>query len=194
MTVAASRAPAVPPPPGAFFRPDLRAALERGGVDTAALGALHRILLTTDGTVTDILQAYYLEPMRVAVLSQGPRVMREDCPVLGLARGHALLHREILLEGAVSGRCVLHASSLIVDDRLSESLRAGLLSRRLPVGHLLQEQRIETFREIVSCQCQRCGPLGKHFQLSDGATLISRTYTVSRQGAPIMLITESFPA
>ena len=40
------------------MRHDLVQALQRGGIDPRGLNPLHRILLTTDGTVTDMLEAY----------------------------------------------------------------------------------------------------------------------------------------
>ena len=176
-----------------IMRKDLQLSLQRSGIDPMRLNQLQRILLTTDGTVTDVLEAYYREPMQVVVLAQEQMPAAEAVPLLSIDKGHELLTREILLQGAISGSCVLFASSLIVIDRLSAPLRDGLLLKQRPLGHLILEHRIETFREIVSCRREPAMALSKWFQLNDAAPLLCRTYTIATGGVPMMLVTEKFP-
>lgn len=175
------------------MRDDLASALQRGDIDPWGLNAIQRILLTTDGTVTDMLEAYFQEHMQVVVLAQQELESPEPVAELDLERGQPILRREILLRGELSGRTVLHADSVIVPARLSERLRTGLLEKRQPIGHLLLADRLETFREIVHCARRRTGPLARHFQLYETAPLLTRTYVVRMGGQGIMRITEGFP-
>lgn len=175
------------------MREDLVRALRRGGIDARGLNAIHRILLTTDGTVTDMLEAYFQEPMEVMPLAQ--RLEHSDTRVdeLDLAAGQPILRREILLRGKVSGRTVLHADSIVVPDRLSERLREGLLGQRRPIGELLLADKLETYREILHCTRREAGTLAQHFHLYETAPFLTRTYVISVGGQGIMRITETFP-
>ncbi|NJK32917.1 MAG: DUF98 domain-containing protein [Deltaproteobacteria bacterium] len=175
------------------MREDLAQALQRGGIDPRGLNPIHRILLTTDGTVTDMLEAYLQEPMQVIPLAQELIASREPIAELELEAGEPILRREILLRGKLSGRTVLHADSVIVPERLSERLRVGLLEKRQPIGQLLLADRLETYREIIACARREAGPLARHFHLYETASFLTRTYVISLGGRGIMRITEDFP-
>ena len=175
------------------MREDLMLALRRGGIHPERLSAMQRILLTTDGTVTDMLEAYFREPMAVVPLAQDLVDSPEPMPELEVAAGHPVLAREILLSGKLSGRTALHASTIIVLDRLSDHLRAGLLEKKQPIGQLLLNDKLETYREIIRCERRAAADLASHFACYDSAPLLSRTYIVTLGGKGIMRITERFP-
>jgi len=175
------------------MREDLALALERGGIDPRGLNAIQRILLTTDGTVTDMLEAYFQEQMQVVVLAQELLDSPESIHELDLDPGQPILRREILLRGKLSGRTVLHAESVIVPGRLSERLRIGLMEKQQPIGQLLLADRLETFREIVLCTRRMVGSLARHFHLYETTPLLSRTYVIRLERQGIMRITENFP-
>ena len=175
------------------MRDDLVLALRRAGIHTDSLNPLQRILLTTDGTVTDTLEAYYREPMEVVPLAQDEVPSAGDVAELGIHAGEPLLSREILLRGTVSGRAVLYATTSIVLGRLDVRLREGLLGKKLAIGHLLLRDRLETFREIIACGREPSGALSSHFGIYPQAPLLYRTYVVQLRGAPLMRITEKFP-
>jgi chorismate-pyruvate lyase len=175
------------------MRDDLMLALRRGGINPDSLCAMQRILLTTDGTVTDMLEAYYREPMTVEPLAQEIIDSPERLSELGVEAGHPVLEREILLRGKVSGRKALHADTIIVPDRLPEQVRIGLLEKREPIGQLLLRDKLETYREIIRCERTAAGALARHFDCYDSAPLLTRTYIVVHAGRGIMRITERFP-
>ncbi|HEY5933186.1 MAG TPA: chorismate pyruvate-lyase family protein [Kofleriaceae bacterium] len=181
------------------MRTDLYVSMRRSGIDPGTLKEQHRIILCTDGTVTDILEAYHRERMTVVTLHQdvvpAQDLSRAQLTALGLDATPAseVLKREILLRGEVSESCHLHATSVIVLDRLSEPVRQGLLDKKQPIGHLLLEQRIATFKEIIDCHRDPAGALATHFAISDRAPMLSRTYVISVEARPLMMITEKFP-
>src|ERR687886_2949251 len=86
--------------------------------DGAVLGTFQRVLLITDGTVTDVLEAYSGEPIRVVKLAQSLGAADAETPELDLAPNERVLRRSILLQGTISGRNMLHAESVISPDRL----------------------------------------------------------------------------
>lgn len=175
------------------MREDLMLALRRGGIDPNNLSAMQRILLTTDGTITDMLEAYFREPLAVVPLAQEIIDSPESLPECGVDAGHQVLRREILLRGKVSGRKVLHANTIIILDRLPERLRVGLLEKKEPIGQLLLRDKLETYREIIRCERQAAGALAIHFGCYDNAPLLTRTYVVTLGNQGIMRITERFP-
>ena len=57
-----------------------------------------------------------------------------------------------LLRGARTSAPVLYAESLIALDRLDARIRHGLLTTEQPIGRLIRDNRLETFRELLSCE------------------------------------------
>lgn len=181
------------------MRPDLYVSLRRSGIDPNSLKDLHRIILTTDGTVTDMLEAYFREPMVVVALSQDtvgtdtlPQAQRASFGFAPKPGGEAL-RREIILRGEISESCHLYATSVIALDRLPPPIRVGLLEKRKPIGHLLLENRIPTFKEILEVRRETAGALSKLFAIAESAPVLSRTYMLSVDSQALMLITEKVP-
>lgn len=154
---------------------------------------LQRILLVTDGTVTEILEAYTGESMRLIKLREEVIETASPIPGLHVDTGEQVLDREILLQGKMSLTNYIYAQTYIALDRLDESLRNGLLKSRKPIGFLIQEQRMETYREILGCGRELAGSIAHFFGVDPTDGMIWRTYRVFYQGAPIMQISEKFP-
>src|SRR6266508_2324509 len=57
----------------------------------------------------------------------------------------------------------LYADSYVALDRLDDWMRRGLLESHKPIGFLMQEHRLETFREIVGCGREMAAGLGTYF-------------------------------
>jgi chorismate-pyruvate lyase len=154
---------------------------------------IQRILLVTDGTVTEILEAVTGESMRLIKLYEEQVNLETDLPGLELAAGQPVLRRKILLQGKMSLTNFLYADSYVALDRLDDWMRHGLLESHKPIGFLIQEHRLETFREIVGCGREMAGQLGTYFNVDETSGMIWRTYRVFANRQPIMLITEKFP-
>ncbi|HYM36643.1 MAG TPA: chorismate pyruvate-lyase family protein, partial [Steroidobacteraceae bacterium] len=110
------------------------------------LSLMQKILLSTDGTVTDLIALYTGERIRVKKIEQNvevktaPKLLACDSPL-------KLLSRKILLSGA--SRNYLYADSVFVFERFSVSIQDQLLNTDRPIGLLWKEARLETYREIV---------------------------------------------
>src|SRR6266542_1885576 len=87
------------------------------------LTKLQRLLLTTDGTVTDIVETHAGERVRVVRLFQGLIQAGEPIPDMDLEADDPILFRKILLQGRISGHNLLYAESVIVPDRLDAPIR-----------------------------------------------------------------------
>ena len=154
---------------------------------------MQRILLVTDGTVTEILEAYTGESMRLVKLLEEMQTLTEPLPTLNAQAGEQVLRRHILLQGKMSLTNFIYADSMIAADRLDDQMKHGLLKSRKPIGFLIQEQRMETYREIVGCGRELVGPLAPYFNVDSTEGMIWRTYLIYYKSQPIMQITEKFP-
>lgn len=175
------------------MRPDLQQSLQRSHIDPALLSTFQRILLTTDGTLTDILEAYLFEQIRVTKLSEELTITTGDIPLLDLEQGTEIIDRRILLQGRISHRNFIYAESIIVPDRLDELFRNELLKTRLPIGKIWLEHKVETFKEIVRSGREPAHQLATHFDINPDDYLLFRSYRVISQRKATMLITEKFP-
>jgi chorismate-pyruvate lyase len=175
------------------MRKDLSQSLGRRAIDPLTLGASRRVLLTTDGTVTEILEAFSGERIRVVKLFQEQSRLKRPLSALEVPGGHEILSRQVLLQGCASLVNFIYAESIIALGRLDEDVRFGLLHSQKSIGLLILEKRIETFKEILDCDRKPAGPLAKHFHVSARTPVLSRTYRMITNGCPVMLITERFP-
>ncbi|MBW3646032.1 MAG: DUF98 domain-containing protein, partial [Actinobacteria bacterium] len=108
--------------------------------------------------------------------------------------GRPVLRRTVLLQGADSGRTFLCADSLMVPERLDQPVLEGLLATDTPVGTLLLQNRVETFREVLSVGREPAGSCAGYFAVEADTEMVWRTYRVCARQRPIMVITEKFPA
>lgn len=155
---------------------------------------LQRLLLSTDGTVTYILEAYADESVEVVKLLQELSASTTADSELDLAdQGETVLRRRVILRGNVSGRNLLYAEAVVVPSRVDAPFLDGLVRTDKPIGVLLAELRTESFREILRVGHEPAGRVGNHFGLHAADELISRTYRIISRLRPIILITEKFP-
>jgi chorismate-pyruvate lyase len=164
-----------------------------GEIDGTRIGLGQRLLLGTDGTVTQLLAGCVGEGIRAVILSQHLRPAGAERHALGLGRRRRILDRRVLLRGTVTGRDYVCGESLIALDRLAPAMSRRLLRTDAPIGLLLREHRTETFREILHCGMVPARDLGAHFGTSEATPLVARTYRVWIDRRPAMLITEKFP-
>lgn len=161
---------------------------------TSLLTRFQRILLGTDGTVTHILEAFADEPIEVVKLDQRLDGPTDADAALDVPRDARVLRRQVVLRTRRSKAVLLYAEAVIAPDRLPLELLSGLLDTDKPIGRLLAEHRLETFREVLVVDREPAGLCAVHFDGDADAELIFRTYRILSRGAPIMLITEKFPA
>lgn len=162
-------------------------------VDFKEIPPLLRALIVTDGTVTKFLESYLFEPMEVICLSQESFKAKEDIPALDTLEGDAVLERKIIIKGVKSKKIFVYAESLIRTDRLGKELQSDLLNGNLGIGEILRDRRMETYREVISCEFQSADEYAKLIDVKPEERLLSRTYMIFSRQSPIMLITEKFP-
>jgi chorismate-pyruvate lyase len=154
------------------------------------LSLFQRILLSTDGTVTDLVALYVGEPIRVTKLGQA--ICEETAHAQLSCNGPTrLLNRRILLSGET--KHYLYAESQFVLERLSRSIQEQMLNTDQPIGLLWKEARLETFREIVGQTVEHCAEIAQYFDLTTSELFVSRTYVIHHGGKPLGMISEKWP-
>ncbi|MBB6093401.1 chorismate-pyruvate lyase [Povalibacter uvarum] len=161
---------------------------ERLIADDASLSLLQKILLTTDGTVTQLLEIYTGERIRVEKIEH--TLVKGGPAPLGVAADEPVLSREILLRGA--DRPYMYAHSWLVPSRLPQGMQNAMLQTDTPIGQLWRAAKLETYREIVDYRREPEDPAARLFP--ERSELLSRSYVIRTGGAPMGLITEKFPA
>lgn len=164
-------------------------------VEVERLGLLPRILLISDGTLTDIVETAFLEPVQLVKLTLDIAPAQRPIEPLSLAAGDPVMHREILLRGRRTGLNYVFAEVWIALAALPPKLRDDLVNTAIPLGRLWVHHRLETRKEILNVWRI---PHGEEpvdfFNSSARSGLLARSYRVFSAGLPIMLITEYFPA
>jgi len=150
----------------------------------AELPPFLRALLVTDGTVTKILEAYFWEPVEVLTLEQDYWTAERQVDWLDVATGEPILVRLALLRGADSGKTYAEAFSIIRADLIPEAFRQRLIDREIGIGVLIRDSGLESYREVMEIGID---------QPEHGDEHVYRTYRIFIAGAPVILITESFP-
>lgn len=175
------------------MRIDLQDSFRQSSLDPAMLSPFQRVLLTTDGTVGDILEAYLSETLKVVKLDHLETPAPQSIPYLGTDQNSTIVMRRVLLRGKVSHKNYVYAESVLVPDALDPQLRTDLERTDKAIGVLMLEARTETFREILNCRTETADDLCEFFGLTEQDVLVCRTYRIFAGGKPSMLITEKFP-
>jgi chorismate-pyruvate lyase len=175
------------------MRHDLQESLEHSHIDPADLSTFQRILLTTDGTVTDMLEAYFSEPIQLIKLTENKILAPHDIPVINLKQNTEIVERKILLQGKISRRNYLYAESILILERLEPKFRQELLETKTPLGKIWLDQKVETFKEIINTGKHPAQKLAEYFKIKPEDNLLFRTYYVLSGGKATIMITEKFP-
>lgn len=177
-----------------MMREDLQQSLGKSHINPAELSTFQRILLTTDGTLTHILEAYLYEQIQVVKLSENLTNLTQDIKIMDLPKGTEVIARKILLRGKISRRNFLYAESILVPERLETKFRDELLKTKTPIGKIWLEHRVETFKEIIDSGKESNNFLANYFGVEAPADFFFRTYCVYSHRKASMMITEKFPA
>jgi chorismate-pyruvate lyase len=153
---------------------------------------LQRVLLVTDGTVTAILEAAFLESIQVVKLTQEVVKATESHALLQSSPEEAIVERRVLLRGVLTGRNYVYAESLIAVNRMGPAFCRLLFDSDTPLGQLWLDQKLETYKEMVEMRGATGSPGAEYFDCS-GSEILIRKYRIYSGGIPVMVISEHFP-
>lgn len=167
------------------------------------LGPFARMLVTSDGTVTTLLEELAGETIRLADLQHGGPAPAGALAALtdGIGCG-PVLNRCTLLVGAVSGTTLVRARSVLAAEALPWPVHQDLTTTAEPIGRVLRRRRVETFRELLFSRALFAGeepdPLDGAADAApprgpdQAVTGALRIYRVFIGGRPAMVVGEVF--
>lgn len=156
------------------------------------LNPIHHILLTTDGSITTILEAITGEKIIVETVEQ--RIIQADkeiAQLLNIEQGDEVNYRVVNLKAGED--IVAHAISHTPLKRLKEDFREDLMKADLPIGNIIKKHQLEVRREINWGKVTTAGELSTIFNIPKEDRILSRNYSIIHEGEILIDITEYFP-
>jgi beta-ribofuranosylaminobenzene 5'-phosphate synthase len=157
------------------------------------LSPVQKILLGTDGSVTQLLES--ITGHRVSVRTREQRIVKADSVAaerLSVTEGAAINHRIVELLDAATGEVLVYAKSQTPIHRLAPEFRDDLMQADIPIGKIIERHHIEARREILSAQVFP-DDIGGIFSVCKNEPLLSRQYRIIHGGEPLIFIEEQFP-
>jgi chorismate-pyruvate lyase len=166
------------------------------------LDPLDRMLLSTDGTVTTLLEACAGEAIATRTTREaGPaapdlllaavgRWWHPDEGLLELVPGERMLARRVVLTGVGSGVPYLLGESLVAVDRLPAGMVERLMRAGSSLGRVLTAGSIATRRQLLEIAATRAAENSDDLGVSAGVTLARRTYRIAGAHRAAALVTE----
>jgi beta-ribofuranosylaminobenzene 5'-phosphate synthase len=159
------------------------------------LSVLQKILLGTEGSVTQILET--ATGSRVRIVTRVQEVVPADemnATRLEIRPGEPVNYRVVEIRNATTDDVLIHAISYTPLSRLSEEFREDLLKADIPIGRIIQQHKIEARREILNARVLEAGPdVRTMFHMFRAEPLLSREYQIIHGGLPLIMIEEQFP-
>jgi chorismate-pyruvate lyase len=144
------------------------------------LTLFQKILLATDGTVTELLSLY----------TGAPITARKIAATLGDSSPR-ILHRTVILEGP-DATPYLHATSRFAFALFSADIQRDLIETELPIGLLWRRERLEMYREITGFSRAADAAIADLLRVPKATLLLSRAYRIIYAGQELGTICETF--
>jgi beta-ribofuranosylaminobenzene 5'-phosphate synthase len=159
------------------------------------LSPVQKMLLGTDGSVTNLLEVVTESPIEIETLVQ--KVVPADEAVareLQVNPGEEVNFRVVLLKKANSQEALVYAISYTPLKRLDASFKDDLTKADIPIGVILKKHRIESRRDITSAAFLPAGQEHcRAFGVFPREIMLTRSYKIIRYGQPLIAIRETFP-
>jgi beta-ribofuranosylaminobenzene 5'-phosphate synthase len=159
------------------------------------LSNLQKVLLSTDGSVTQILEMVTGNPVDIRTLVQ--EVRTADGPLaeaLDIAPGDDVNHRIVELRDSVTGEVLIYAVSHTPLQRLDPEFRHDLMRADIPIGKIIKRYQLESRREITGAGVQKADrELAAMFRIYRNEPVLNRTYHIIHRKKPLIAIEETFP-
>ena len=166
-------------------------------MNLSRLTPFQRTLLVIDGTVTRFIEAYTFSPVEVVLIYQETQTLPTNHAWLDAEQGTEVVARQVVLQTVQKDgqqpTVHVYATSIVVLDRIPQTVREGLTIKDRGLGQLLQHSGLETRRDLLWWGLERPTDLPEVLLHLEGKPFLSRTYRVVANGQPIMLITEQSP-
>jgi chorismate-pyruvate lyase len=144
-------------------------------------------MLISDGNLTEMLQAAFLEPIIVTKLQNKASRTCQEIGELQLSTGSKIVSRQVKLSGSHSGHLYVYAETVLAADRTPSEFLSELQNTEKPLGDLLRENDLCGHKDLISAEWVPGNAEGPIY-----TAFINRRYIVVHKQLPIALISEHF--
>lgn len=153
------------------------------------LSNAQRILLTTDGSVTTILDVIRghveIETLEQKFISADSKMAQ----LLDINEGDTVNYRVVVIQ---TDEPLIYAISIMAVERLENHIKEDLIRADIPIGRILRKHNIESRREIKSVYAEDQSPEINEIFKSD-SPMLSRTYNIIHKDQILIWLMETFP-
>ena len=154
------------------------------------LSNTQKILLTTDGSITAILDVLYGK-ITLTTLSQHVGIADEShATLVNVTAGEEINFREVIMH--TPDRPLIYAISHIPLKRCTKDVCNDLLRADIPIGRILKNYHIESRREVRNIFIEKAHDTLKELFGTD-EDMLARDYVIINHDEVLMWIKEVFP-
>ena len=161
------------------------------GID--GLDLVQRVMLACDGTLTDVLEVAFQEPIKVLKLAMHLHETGAACTLVDPDHAQRTIERRVVLAGSRTDTPYVYAESWIAVDRLPERMRELLFTSGAAIGRQWADCKLETRKELLTAKRLQDSRASAYIKTDPGVEWLDRAYRLFAGGLPIMVIKECFP-
>jgi chorismate-pyruvate lyase len=154
------------------------------------LSSAQKILLTTDGSVTSILDVLKGHVDINTLQQEFIPADKEMAQNLNIPEGDSVNYRVVIIKTAKEP--LIYAVSLVPLNRLNNEFKEDLIRADIPIGRILKKHNIESRREIKSIFIEEPDQELKEIFKTD-SPFLCRTYNIIHQDEILIHLKEMFP-
>ena len=154
------------------------------------LSNTQKILLTTDGSITAILDVLYGK-ISLSTIDQHFEVADEShAKLVNVDEGTEINFREVIMHR--NNKPLIYAVSHIPLSRCSKEICADLIRADIPIGRILKNYKLESRREVNNITIEKPDDKIKELFNTD-EDILTRDYVIINNEEILMWIKEMFP-
>ena len=154
------------------------------------LSSAQKILLTTDGSVTAILDVLKGHVNINTLKQEFIPADYEMAQNLNINEGDTVNYRVVIIK--TPKEPLIYAISLVPINRLNQEFKEDLIRADIPIGRILKKHNIESRREIKSIFVEQPDEELKNIFKTD-SPFLSRTYNIIHLDEILIFLKEMFP-
>ncbi len=155
------------------------------------LTPVERIVLTTDGSITTILESLSEEKVNVrTVLQRIINSEKETSKLLGIGEGDRVNERIVILESKYP---LVYAKSYTPLSILEPWFKENIMKEDIPIGRIIRKLKMEIRRDLeIICTINADRDISELLDTEENEKLISRSYVIFYNKKKLLHITEVF--
>ncbi|MGL4669075.1 MAG: chorismate pyruvate-lyase family protein [Methanobacteriaceae archaeon] len=158
--------------------------------DDVKLSNIQKILIATDGSVTNILDVLNGRIGIRTLKQEFQKADNEIAKILNINKGEEVNYRVVVMEK--ENKPLIHAISYIPLKRLTNGFKEDLISADIPIGRILRKYHLESRREVKSVKIEN-GDNDLKDIFNTNADFLTRDYNIIHNNEILIWIKETFP-